>query len=88
MDDLISTFIIKHHEIDNFFRIYNLQMRKMESGEPEPKSGPISVIKQIYRYSLMNLNNIPEICDLIIISEKDPFIHEFFSKLKIQSEAL
>ena len=85
MDQVISTFIQKHHEIENFFRIYNLQIRKLESGEGESKSGPLAVVKQIYRFTLMDFKSIPEVCDHVLETEKDSFFREFFTSLKEQA---
>lgn len=82
MDKMITTYLPKYHIIENFFRYYNLQIRKIESGEGDQASGPIAVTKQIYRHTLMNANDIREVCDSILGAGHDEYIIKFFQALK------
>lgn len=81
MDKMITTYLPLHTETENFFRYYNLQIRKTEQGEQNQNTGAVAVIKQIYRHSLMGAGGIQEVCESVLKTEKDPYVTGYFSKL-------
>lgn len=78
---MIMTHSIRHHTIENFFRNYNLQIRKIDETGEDQKSGPIAVVKNIYRQVLMNVPTIEEISKNIVDSTEDVYMQKFFKAL-------
>jgi hypothetical protein len=81
LPEMIMKHSVRHHTIESFFRSYNLQIRKIaETGENQ-KSGPVGVVKSIYRQVLMNTPTIEEISKNIMDSTEDVYIQNFFKSL-------
>ena len=85
---MIRIHIPRFNEIESFFRHYNLQLRKIDAGEGDSKSGPVGVIKNIYHQTLMHQDNMENICEAILSNNSDVYIHNFFEELikEIQSQ--
>lgn len=72
----------RHHTIEQFFRTYNLQLRKVEkSGEVRP-TGPLEVIKNIYQQIYLSPANIEELANNVLSSANDNFVKLFFTGLR------
>lgn len=82
LPEMIKTHSIRHHTTESFFRLYNLQIRKIEETGEQPESGPISVIKHIYREVIKNTGNIGDLSENIIKSTDDKYVKNFFEALK------
>ncbi len=82
LPEMIRIHIPRFNEIDRFFRQYNLQLRKIEAGEGNARSGPVAVIKIIYRYSLLHQNDMESICEAIVSENSDAYIQNFFKDLR------
>jgi HD superfamily phosphodiesterase len=81
LPEMIMKHSVRHHTIESFFRFYNLQVRKIEETGEDQKSGPVGVVKNIYRQVLMNTPTIEEISKNILDSTEDVYIQNFFKSL-------
>ena len=79
---MIRIHIPRFNEIDRFFQQYNLQLKKIEAGEDNAMSGPVAVIKIIYRYSLLHQNDMEGICEAIVSESSEAYIQSFFKDLR------
>ncbi len=82
LPEMIKTHSMRHHTTESFFRLYNLQIRKMEDTGEQPESGPVSVVKHIYREVIKNAENIEVLTENIIKSTDDKYVLSFFKDLK------
>lgn len=81
LPEMIMKHSIRHHTIESFFRYYNLQIRKIEETGEDQKSGPVAVVRNIYRQVLSNTPTIEEIGKNIMNSTEDMYIQNFFKSL-------
>lgn len=81
LPEMIMKHSMRYHTIESFFRLYNLQIRKIEDTGEEQDSGPVAVVKNIYRQVLMNTPTIEEIAKNILHSTEDVYIQKFFKEL-------
>ncbi|MFW5645542.1 MAG: hypothetical protein ACOCZL_06480, partial [Bacteroidota bacterium] len=82
LPEMIKVHSIRHHTTESFFRFYNLQIRKMEETGEQPESGPIAIIKHIYREVLKNTHSINSVIENILKSSDDQYVNDFFIALK------
>jgi hypothetical protein len=85
--EMIKIHSMRQHTIESFFRHYNLQIRKKEDTGEEPVSGPVEVVKQIYRQVMMNTPTIEDICRNVVESTQDNYVQRFFTSLGNELEA-
>lgn len=81
MPEMIRIHSMRHHTIESFFRNYNLQIRKKEETGEEQRTGPLAVVKNIYRQVLMNAPTIQDICENVSETSDDQYIQNFFKSL-------
>ncbi len=82
--EMIKIHSIRHHTIESFFRLYNLQIRKINETGEEQTSGPVAVIKHIYKEIMKNTPTIRILSENILKSTDDPYVHNFFEALKLE----
>ncbi len=82
LPELIRTHVPRHNVTEDFFRNYNLQLRKIAKDASRTDTGPVGVIREIFRQTMAGGNSIPEICDRVISSSGDGFVRQFFTELK------
>jgi len=82
LPEMIKKHSVRYHTIESFFRLYNLQIRKIEETGEEQKSGPFAVIKNIYRQVFTNTPTIQGIVKIMIDATEDVYVQKFFKDLE------
>jgi HD superfamily phosphodiesterase len=80
--ELVKEHAPRYSETEKFFRNYNLQLRRIEEGEANHESGPVGIVKHIFRQVIMSPSSMDEICENIYSSTEDPVITTFFRRLQ------
>lgn len=73
---------MRHHTIESFFRMYNLQIRKIEETGQQQDTGPLKVVKHIYKELMKNTPDIPGICKNVLNTSEDQYVKNYFQSLK------
>lgn len=84
LPDMIRIHTPRFNQIEEFFRQYNLQLRQVESGGENQKSGSLAVVKIIYHQALMHQDDMESVCENILSQNQDIYIRQFFELLKME----
>jgi hypothetical protein len=86
LPDVIRIHVPRHNVTENFFRNYNLQIRLMEKETSRPDTGPVGVVREIFRHTMAGADNISSVCDEASSSTDDSYVLHFFRELKTELE--
>ncbi|MFW5821108.1 MAG: hypothetical protein ACOCWA_07455, partial [Bacteroidota bacterium] len=82
LPEMIMIHSMRHHTIESFFRMYNLQIRKIEETGQQQDTGPLKVVKHIYKELMKNTPDIPGICKNVLNTSEDQYVKNYFQSLK------
>ncbi|HYW95856.1 MAG TPA: HD domain-containing protein [Bacteroidales bacterium] len=88
LPEIIRLHVPRHNLTEDFYRNYNLQLRLIEKKGSGSDTGPVGVVREIFRHTMSGTPDIPSVADSVIGSHENHYITEFFSELKkeVQSE--
>lgn len=87
LPEMVKMHSLRHHDIESFFRTYNLQIHKKEETGKDPQSGPVAVVRHIYRQVMMNTATIEDVCRNMADFSEDEYVKRFFKILNDELEA-